>query len=98
MKIMSIRPSEEVCQEAGWRGVDVFFDSAVEEKDIVRWAGLGQIIYLDKLKEPFFKISGRGYMIKGFLGRNKIKIGYAEHEMAFAHKAEISRFLMIPYQ
>lgn len=98
MKIISIRPSEEVCQQAGWRGVDVFFDSAVEEKDILRWVCLGQFIYLDKLKEPFFKISGRSYMIKGFLGREKIKIGYAQDEKTFTHKVEISRFLMIPYQ
>lgn len=95
MEIVNVKLSEEVCQEAGWRGIDVFFSRSVEEKDVLRWAKLGRLIYLDKLKEPFFKISSRSYMLKGFCGRNKIKIGFAQSGKTFESKDDVSRFLML---
>ena len=42
---------------------------------------LGGFVYLDMLKEPFFKIESNYYIIKGIQGRNYFRIAvHGKHE------------------
>lgn len=75
MKIVKIEKSFESCQQAGWHGVDVYFDESVEEEQVLGWSKLGRMVYMKQLKQPFYKISNKSYLIRGITGNNYLRIG-----------------------
>ena len=75
MKILSIEKSLEDCQQVRGQGYDLHMSRAVMEEDIEKWRGLGDMIYMKQLRRPFFKISSRQYIIRGFLGSSTVRIG-----------------------
>lgn len=75
--ILKIEKSQDLCAEAGWYGYDIQLARAVSEDLIFSLRTLGNLIYLPKLKQPFFKVENTGYLIRGVQGTNKIRIGVA---------------------
>ena len=76
MHIISLERSAEDCQQAGWIAIDVIFSCTIFSEQIIKWGGLGELVYLQSLKEPFFRIANREFLIKGFEGRDRIRVGF----------------------
>ena len=64
MKILGKQPSREKCAESGWFATDYLLDAPIDRAFILSLRPLGSFVYLDMLKEPFFKIENDYYMIK----------------------------------
>ena len=56
MKILGKQPSREKCAESGWFATDYLLDEPIDKAFILSLRPLGSFVYLDMLKEPFFKI------------------------------------------
>ena len=69
MKILGKQPSREKCAESGWFATDYLLDQPIDREFILSLKPLGSFVYLDMLKEPFFKIESDYYMIKGVQGK-----------------------------
>jgi len=77
MEIEKVTRSSEECQQAGWLGYDVFFSSPITTEQILQWGKLGDLVYLSQLRQPFFRIAEKEFLIKGLEGQNKLRIGCA---------------------
>ena len=75
MKIIKVEKSFEFCAEAGWYGYNVYFDEKTGEAFIRALASLGELLYMDRLKAPFFRVQGPGFLIKGVQGNDHLRIG-----------------------
>lgn len=64
MKILGKQPSREKCAESGWFATDYLLDAPIDRAFILSLRPLGSFVYLDMLKEPFFKIENDYYMIR----------------------------------
>ena len=74
MKILGKQPSREKCAESGWFATDYLLDAPIDRAFILSLRPLGSFVYLDMLKEPFFKIENDYYMIKGVQGKDYFRI------------------------
>lgn len=74
MKILGKQPSREKCAESGWFATDYLLDQPIDREFILSLKPLGSFVYLDMLKEPFFKIESDYYMIKGVQGKDYFRI------------------------
>jgi hypothetical protein len=81
MKIVDRCESSEPCEEAGWCAYDYIFDSPVNREDILRLRPLGAFTYLEKLRQPFFKLESNHYLVKGLEGKPSIRIGIHRDHM-----------------
>ena len=75
MKLDRIERSAEECQQAGWQGWDIFFDTPITKEQILGWQALGDLVYLPQLRQPFYRIASKDFLIKGLEGQNKLRIG-----------------------
>ena len=81
MKITGKQPSREKCAESGWFATDYLVDMPIDREFILKLKPLGGFVYLDMLKQPFFKIENDYYMIKGIEGNNYFRIAvHGKHE------------------
>lgn len=81
MKILGKQPSREKCAESGWFATDYLLDQPIDREFILSLKPLGNFVYLDMLKEPFFKIESDYYMIKGVQGKDYFRIAvHGKHE------------------
>ena len=81
MKITGKRPSREKCSESGWFATDYLMDAPIDREFILKLKSLGGFVYLDMLKQPFFKIENNYYMIKGIEGNDYFRIAvHGKHE------------------
>ena len=81
MKIIGKRPSREKCAESGWFATDYLMDAPIGREFILKLKPLGGFVYLDMLKQPFFKIESDYYMIKGVQGKDYFRIAvHGKHE------------------
>ena len=81
MRITGKMESREKCAESGWFAWDYLTDDVIDRDFILSLRPLGGFVYLDMLKEPFFKIESNYYMIKGIQGRNYFRIAvHSKHE------------------
>lgn len=56
-------------------------DSPIDREFILKLKPLGSFVYLDMLKQPFFKIENDYYMIKGIEGNDYFRIAvHGKHE------------------
>ena len=62
MKILGKQPSREKCAESGWFATDYLLDAPIDRAFILSLRPLGSFVYLDMLKEPFFKIENDYYV------------------------------------
>lgn len=74
MKIISRRKSIETCSEAGWYAYDFLLDREIDREFILSLKPLGSFVYLDMLKQPFFKIENHHYILKGVQGKDFFRI------------------------
>ena len=63
MKILGKQPSREKCAESGWFATDYLLDAPIDRAFILSLRPLGSFVYLDMLKEPFFKIENDYFRI-----------------------------------
>ncbi len=69
------------CAESGWFATDYLLDQPIDREFILSLKPLGSFVYLDMLKEPFFKIESDYYMIKGVQGKDYFRIAvHGKHE------------------
>lgn len=81
MKIVQKTESRERCAEAGWFAWDYILDEVIDREFILKLRPLGGFVYLDMLKEPFFKVESDYYMIKGVQGKDFFRIAvHGGHE------------------
>ena len=81
MKIIGKQPSREKCAESGWFAWDYLMDAPIDREFILKLKSLGGFVYLDMLKQPFFKIDSDYYMIKGIQGNDYFRIAvHGKHE------------------
>lgn len=81
MKITGKTESREKCAESGWFAWDYLTDEPVDREFILNLRPLGGFVYLDMLREPFFKIESDYYMIKGVQGKNYFRVAvHGKHE------------------
>lgn len=90
MIIINKTESRQQCTEAGWYAYDYVFQRNLVSDDILRFKELGaDFIYLKGLKQPFFKIEDKYYMIKGVEGKSAIRLSvYKEYEKDITEKIE----------
>ena len=97
MKILGKQPSREKCAESGWFATDYLLDAPIDKAFILSLRPLGSFVYLDMLKEPFFKIENDYYMIKGVQGKDYFRIavhGKLRRIFVFRSKKRISYCLL----
>lgn len=81
MRIQEVRPSVEVCNEAGWFASDFMLEEPLTEADIMNIRPLGSFLYLASLKKPFFKTEGNYFHIKGIKGETHFRVAvHGEHQ------------------
>lgn len=90
MKIVKKEESIEQCTEAGWYAYDYELERDLLREDILRFREFeADFIYLTALKQPFFKVEDRYYMIKGVEGKKVIRLSmYREYEEKICEKIE----------
>ena len=81
MKIIGRYESPEPCEEAGWVAYDYTLDSPMRRDDILRLRTLGALAYLEKLRQPFYKVENNHYLIKGLEGKETLRIGIHHEHM-----------------
>lgn len=74
MKVLKRRKSLEMCSEAGWFAYDYLLDEPTDRNFILSLKPLGSFVFLDMLKQPFFKIETDHYVIKGIQGASFFRI------------------------
>ena len=89
MKILGKQPSREKCAESGWLATDYLLDQPIDREFILSLKPLGSFVYLDMLKEPFFKIESDYYMIKGVQGKDYFRIAVHGKHAEELEKLEI---------
>lgn len=68
MKIIDRRKSLETCSEAGWFAFDFLLDGHIDPDFIRSLRPLGSFVFLNTLRQPFFKIETGHYILKGLQG------------------------------
>ena len=80
VRIKEIRPSVEVCNEAGWFALDFILEEPLSDADILRFRLIGSFLYLSSLKKPFFKSEGDYFHIRGMKGEARFRMAvHGEH-------------------
>ena len=95
MTIEKILRSAEECQQAGWQGYDIHFDGPVSREQILLWQSLGDLVYLSQLRQPFYRITGRSFLIKGLEGQTKLRIGFTAGFLDCADPDAVRQFLLL---
>ena len=80
MKITAERESIELCTEAGWSAYDLLTDEPVGRDLIRRLGTLGNLTYLGMLRQPFFRVESRYYLIKGLEGEKQFRVSMLNGE------------------
>ena len=75
MKITDRVESREPCEEAGWIAYDYALSFPMRRDDILRLRPLGAFAYLEKLRQPFFKVEHDHYLVKGLEGKQSLRVG-----------------------
>ena len=88
MKIVEKTESREKCAEAGWFAWDCLLDHKINREFILSLKPLGGFVYLDMLRQPFFKIENDYYMIKGIEGNNYFRIAVHGKHQEYLEKIE----------
>ena len=92
MKINRIERSAEECQQAGWQGWDIYFDCPITRDQILCWQTLGDLVYLPQLRQPFYRIAGKEFLIKGLEGQQKLRIGFCSGFLEIGSYEAVSDF------
>lgn len=83
MKRVKVEKSFELCAEAGWYGYDIYFDVPISKEFIMSLEAMGNLLYMEQLKTPFFRLQGEGFLIKGVEGRTNLRIGLSKNDPGF---------------
>lgn len=75
MTIAEKQPSLEPCEESGWTAYDYRLSAPLERDDVPKLRALGQLTFLSNLREPFFRVQSAQYTIRGFAGRDLLRVG-----------------------
>ena len=94
MTIDRIERSAEECQQAGWQGWDIFFDTPITKEQILGWQALGDLVYLPQLRQPFYRIAGKDFLVKGLEGQKKLRIGMQTGFLNMTSVESVSRFFL----
>ena len=86
MKVLQIIESRERCAEAGWFAYDFLLDAPLDKEFIRNLRGIGgSFVFLEVLKNPFFKLEADHYILKGVVGNDFFRMAvhgdYAEEEL-----------------
>lgn len=73
MKVIAVKESVELCTESGWSAYDMFLDEKMDRETILKLKDLGDLTYLETLKQPFYRVEQNFYMIKGLEGADRLR-------------------------
>lgn len=90
MLITKKEESRELCTEAGWYAYDYTLSQEMGREDILKFRQIeGDFIYLSTLKQPFYKLENKFYMIKGVEGKNTFRLSmYRSYEEKICREVE----------
>lgn len=92
MKVLETKRSFEQCSEIGWRGYDLCLDEPITG-DFVRYlSARGNLLFLEDLKTPFFKITTESTIMKGVCGATRFRVGVLSDDDA-PFLAELGQFV-----
>ena len=74
MKVLDRRESVELCTESGWSAYDMILAGKMDRETILEMGKLGDLTYLEMLKQPFYRIEQNFYMIKGLQGADRLRV------------------------
>ena len=80
MRITEISESREPCAEAGWYAYDIGLEQAVKEAQIRALGEHGDLVYLSRLKTPFYKLCQPYFYIQGLQGQNYLRLAVFREE------------------
>ena len=80
MKVTGERESLELCTEAGWSAVDLLTDEPVGREVILKLGRLGTLTYLGMLRQPFYRVENRFWLVKGLEGEKTLRVSMAGGE------------------
>lgn len=90
MKVIAVKESVELCTESGWSAYDMFLDGKMDRETILKLGGLGDLTYLEMLKQPFYRIEQTYYMIRGLEGADSLRTAMPDgHEEILERVKEI---------
>lgn len=91
MIIVKKEESREPCVEAGWYAYDYVLEREMQREEIMKLREMeGSFLYLEKLKQPFFKLENRYYILKGVEGKNTFRLSmYKDYEEEICRKVEL---------
>ena len=74
MKIVDVKESGDRCAEAGWFAWDILFDGPMEKEFIKKLSVIGgSFVFLEMLRNPFFKLEAEHYIVKGVQGNDFLR-------------------------
>ena len=80
MRITNVARSPEPCTEAGWLAFQYDLEKPVSRDVVMALRQLGALVFLEALRQPFFKVENDHYMVKGLLGDGSIRVAvHGEH-------------------
>lgn len=97
MKILHMERSSEDCQQAGWLAYDLFLSKPVDAEQILRWQTLGDLVYLRQLRQPFYRVAGRDFLLKGLEGQEKLRLAFADGFLPRGDAEAAARFLNLSH-
>jgi len=74
MTILKRIKSREQCTESGWQAYNYLLKEPLSAEQIRAMRPLGSLLFLDSLRQPFFKIESHYYIIKGVQGNDFFRI------------------------
>ena len=74
-KVTSVVESRERCAEAGWFAYDLLLDQPMDRAFIRSLKGIGgSFVFLEMLKNTFFKLEADHYLLKGVQGNDFFRL------------------------
>lgn len=90
MEIRKREESREQCTEAGWYAYDYLLAQPMQREQIEALSAFGgSLLYLSSLAQPFYKLEGPHFMIKGLQGSDTLRLAvYKEDEQTVQKRFE----------
>ena len=93
MKVVSVERSSVDCTEADWYGIDVTLDVPITQEFIYKLETIGDLFYIPDLKEPFFKVCNKSFVLTGFEGRQVFRFGCKRDYLNLDDVVSVDAFL-----
>lgn len=64
------------------------------EVQILSWETLGDLVCFPQLRQPFYRVAGRNFLIQGLAGQDHLRIGFLQGSL-HTDSTSMERFLRL---